>query len=457
MSVSTPAPPKTGTTAPPGTTVQAAATTTPGAAPGLLGRFTARNTPARLRLLLAVTIAASLLWGAAAAWTADQRTSAAANVVAGTEPLSFDAQQIYQSLSDADATEAAAFLAGTEPAAARSQYLADIARAETYLEAATAAAGNQGPGSELTVLSTEIPVYTGLVETARADNQQGLAVGAAFLGEASYLMRTALLPAASRLYQQENARLGAADQQATGLPILAVIVALAAGYVLLRAQRWLRRRTHRRLNYGLVAASVVGLVSLAWLLAGVTVARVQLLDARDHGSGPVQALAKADIAALRAHADESLTLINRSGDDANQADFARVARQLGPGPGTLLAEAAAAAQGSPGARAAAAAAGAAPAWYARHRRVRERDDGGDYNDAVRLAIGPWPGGSSSMMFQRVQAQLTSAIGADQAAFASAASHGQDALAGLEAGMIVAALLMAAGCAWGLLSRLAEYR
>ena len=185
MSVSTPAPPKTGTTAPPGTTVQAAATTTPGAAPGLLGRFTARNTPARLRLLLAVTIAASLLWGAAAAWTADQRTSAAANVVAGTEPLSFDAQQIYQSLSDADATEAAAFLAGTEPAAARSQYLADIARAETYLEAATAAAGNQGPGSELTVLSTEIPVYTGLVETARADNQQGLAVGAAFLGEAS--------------------------------------------------------------------------------------------------------------------------------------------------------------------------------------------------------------------------------------------------------------------------------
>jgi hypothetical protein len=450
MSVSTPAPPKTGTTA------QAAATTSPGTAPGPLARFTARNTPARLRLLLAVTIAASLLWGAAAAWTASQRTSAAGNVVAGTEPLSFDAQQIYQSLSGADATEAAAFLAGTEPAAARSQYLADIARAETYLEAATAAAGNQGPGSELTVLSTEIPVYTGLVETARADNLQGLAVGAAFLGEASYLMRTALLPAANRLYQQENARLSAADQQATGLPILAVLVALAAGYVLLRARRWLRRRTHRRLNYGLAAASVAGLVSLAWLLTAVTVARVQLLDARDHGSGPVQALAKADIAALRAHADESLTLINRSGDDANQADFLRVERQLGPGPGTLLSEAAAAAQGSPGARAAAAAAAAAPAWYATHQQVRTLDDNGDYPGAVNLAIGP-EAGSSGARFQRVQTQLTSAIGADQAAFAAAAGRGQDALTGLAAGMIVAALLMAAGCAWGLLSRLAEYR
>jgi hypothetical protein len=445
MSVSTPAPPRAGTTAPTGTT------------PGLLGRFTARNTPARLRLLLAVTIAASLLWGAAAAWTAGERTSAAGNVVAGTEPLSFDAQQIYQSLSDADATEATAFLARTEPAAARSQYLADIARAETYLEAATAAAGNQRPGPELTVLSTEIPVYTGLVDTARADNQQGLAVGAAFLGEASYLMRTVLLRAANRLYQQENARLSTADQQATGLPILAVLVALAAGYVLLRAQRWLRRRTHRRLNYGLAAASAVGLLSLAWLLTGVTVARVQLLDARDHGSGPVQALAKADIAALQAHADESLTLINRSGDDGNQTDFLRVERQLGPGPGTLLTGAAAAAQGSPGARAAAAAAAAAPAWYARHRQVRTLDDGVNYPGAVQLAIGPVRGGSSGAMFQRVQTQLTSAIGADQAAFASAASSGQDALTGLEAGMIVAALLMAAGCAWGLLSRLAEYR
>jgi len=418
--------------------------------------LTGQTTPARLRLLLAVTIAASLLWGAAAAWTASQRTSAAGNVVAATEPLSYDAQQIYQSLSDADATQAAAFLALSEPGAGRGRYLADMARAETYLEAATAAAGNQGLGSELTVLSTEIPVYTGLVETARADNQQGLAVGAAFQGEASHLMRTTLLPAADLVYQQENARLATADQQATGLPILAIIVALAVGYALFRAQRWVSKRTHRVLNYGLVAASVVGLISLAWLLAGVTVARVQLLDARDHGSGPVQALAKADIAALRAHADESLTLINRSGDDSNQADFLRVEKQLGPGPGTLLTEAAAAAQGSPGARAGAAAAAAAPAWYATHRRVRALDDGGNYNAAVQLAIGPGPA-SSGTMFRRVDTQLTSAIGADQAAFRAAAGRGQDALTGLEAGMIVAALIMAAACAWGLLPRLAEYR
>src|SRR6202043_43968 len=100
-----------------------------------------------------------------------------------------------------------------------------------------------------------------------------------------------------------------------------------------------------------------------------TIARVQLLDARDHGSAPVEALAQADIAALRAQADESLTLINRGGDDANQADFLRVERQLGPGPGTLLTQAAGEARGS-----LAAGAGAGPGC-ARPPRVAPRPEG----------------------------------------------------------------------------------
>src|SRR5260370_17404916 len=208
-------------------------------------------------------------------------------------------------------------------------------------------------------------------------------------------MRTRLLPAANGSYTQENARLAAADGQASALPILAVVVAIAAAYVLLRAQRWLARRTHRVLNAGLVAASLAGLISLTWLLTGLAIARAHLLDARDHGSAPVEALAQADIAALRAHADKSLTLINRSGDDANQADFVRVEKQLGPGPGTLLTQAAVAARGSPGGRLAAAAAAAAPAWFATHRQVRALDGGGNYNAAVQLAIGSGPASSGA--------------------------------------------------------------
>jgi hypothetical protein len=56
-----------------------------------------------------------------------------------------------------------------------------------------------------------------------------------------------------------------------------------------------------------------------------------------------------------------------------------------------------------------------------------------------------------------EADLEAAIGADQSVFASNAAPGSDAFTGLEAGIIVLALVMAVGCGWGLTRRLAEYR
>ena len=44
-----------------------------------------------------------------------------------------------------------------------------------------------------------------------------------------------------------------------------------------------------------------------------------------------------------------------------------------------------------------------------------------------------------------------------AVFAASARDGRDAFTGLAVGMIVASLLMVAGCTWGLSRRLAEYR
>ena len=53
--------------------------------------------------------------------------------------------------------------------------------------------------------------------------------------------------------------------------------------------------------------------------------------------------------------------------------------------------------------------------------------------------------------------VSRAIAADQVFFHTNATAGGSAFTGLEAGIIVAALLMALGCAWGLSVRLAEYR
>src|SRR5947208_2170985 len=67
------------------------------------------------------------------------------------------------------------------------------------------------PNSPLAVLSSQLSVYTGVVETARANNLQGNPVGAAYQGEASTLMRDKLLPAARSLYDTETQ--GVADDQ----------------------------------------------------------------------------------------------------------------------------------------------------------------------------------------------------------------------------------------------------
>ena len=433
-------------------------------------RLETATTPGRLRLLLVTLVILSLAWGVIAALIADQHASAAANVVAVSEPLSLDAEQIYQSLSDADATAANAFLAGgLEPAAARQHYNADIAQAAIRIQAASALVGSSAArtqlpgnlqasaagsatGDDLATLSAGLPVYTGEVETARADDRLGLPLGAAYLREASALLRGTLLTAASDIYTRESGLLTSASAQATGLPLIvfAIVFGLGVGYVLYRSWRWLTRRSHRMINYGLLVAAVAGALSLVWLASAFAVGRTELLHAQQHGSVPAEAFARADVAALQAHADESLTLIDNSGDDSYQQDFISQQKLLGPGPGTLLA----AVQAPAGSGVSVSAARAdAQAWYQAHAALRALDNGGNHAAAVQSALA----GDAAAKFASLSTVLSNGINADQAVFASSAHNGRDAFTGLTIGMIVVSLVMAAGCAWGLSRRLAEYR
>jgi len=427
-------------------------------------RLDGAATPTRLGLLLAVLIVFSLAWGVLAGLTASQHASAAADVVAVSEPLSLDAEQIYTSLSDAGATAASAFLAGgLEPAKARQRYQADITQAAIKIEAASALVGSSAArtqlpgqlakrtaaadaaiGDDLAILSGQLPAYADEVGTARADNRLGLPLGAAYLREASELLRTKLLPAAGDIYTRESALLTSSSAQATGLPlvVVAVLVGLGIGYVLVRSSRWLARHTHRMVNYGLLLTALAGLVSLVWLAGAFALGRADLLHAQQQGSVPAQAFARAEVAALQAHADESLTLIDNSGEDSYQQDFEVQAKALGPGPGSLLT--------ATGSREAVA---QAQAWYQAHKALRAQDDAGNHATAVTSA----QTGAAAQAFGKLSATLSEGITTHQATFDSSARSGRDAFTGLAIGMVVAALVMVAGCAWGLSRRLAEYR
>jgi hypothetical protein len=183
---------------------------------------------------------------------------------------------------------------------------------------------------------------------------------------------------------------------------------------------------------------------------------VDLQRAVGHGSAPAETLAQADIDTQQVRGDEVLNLISRSGDATFQQDFLAMRRQLGPGPGTLFTSAAAASSGGAAAAPTAAAARDEQAWYGVNEQVYRLDSAADYAAETRLVIGTGPG-SSAAGFGRAEGDLSRAIAADQVIFHSSAAAGRGDFGGLQAGIVVAALLMAVGCVWGISRRLAEYR
>jgi PBP superfamily domain len=266
-----------------------------------------------------------------------------------------------------------------------------------------------------------------------------------------------LLPAARASYAQENAALTAASAQATGLPwiVAMLILAIVLAFVLYRAQRWLSRSTHRVLNIGMLAATVALVVSAVWLIGSFAVARTDLQRAAGHGSEPAEALAQAAIDTQQARGYQVLNLISRSGDATFVKDFQTVRAKLGPGPGTLLAAAASSSSGA-GAHWAAAAGRDLQSWYTAIGQAYALDSKAQYTTETALVIGTGANASTAG-FARVEADLSNAINADDAVFHSNATAGRNAFTGLDLVIVIAAALMAAGCAWGLSRRLAEYR
>jgi hypothetical protein len=427
---------------------------------GRPGRSRALATPAALRLLLAALVLLSLAWGEFGGWVAAQHSSAARALVAVDEPLSLDAQQMYQSIADADATITAALLTSSQPDLAPLQrYARDIATAAADLSRLRA--GDSGPGADasLTALIGGLADYADYVAKARTEYATGYPLtGGSFVQVASEEAHLVLLPAAKAVFAREDAARGAASSQATGLPLVvtALVLALITGYVLLRAQRWLARRTNRVLSPGLVLASLLLVVSVIWLAAGFLSARSDLDSGIDQGAAPAQELALAAIGVQQIRGDAVLNVISRSGNASFADDFKTASRQIGPGPGSWLTLAAAQQAGGRGAALVGAAIHDAPAWYTANQGVYTLGSKASYAAEQDLVVGSGPG-STAAGYSTLENELSDAIQADQAVFATGATAGRHVLDPLAWVVIVASLLMAAGCGWAVSRRLAEYR
>ncbi|MFC4857617.1 hypothetical protein [Actinophytocola glycyrrhizae] len=421
-------------------------------------RELARTTPGVLVVLTVALVLVSLLVGLFTALNVQSRAKALDDLAARSGPLSIAAQDLYRSLSDADATANSAFLAGgLERADVRARYEADIAQATAALGTAVAArepADLADPESPLSVLSRELSTYTGLVETARANNRQGLPVGAAYQREASNLMREELLPAAQRLYTDETAVLRADQDRAGGLPVVEVLLGLVLLALLVLAQRYLRQRTRRRLNIGLLVATGAAVLSLAWVLIATTGVMANVDASQENGSEQTDVLAQARIAALAARGNETLTLVARGSGAQAEDDYQEAVGRLVTG-GGLLARAQDIATGAVREDVQAAIV-AQRDWHEVHDRIRQLDGDGDYLGAVALTIGPGEDGAAAK-FDAVDTALREAIAATEATFEDEVAQADGALTGTVIGVLALALLAAAGAATGIWQRLKEYR
>ena len=408
------------------------------------------TTPERLRRVAAVLVVGCLAAALAGVVSGAARTASVQQARTTISALTADSAEIYRALADADAMATSGYVAGgREPTAVRARYDADVAAAADRL---VDAAGRLPEGGPIAAIGAQLPVYTGLVETARTLNRGGLPLGQAYLGSASELMRTTILPAAAELHRTQAAALDAAHRRGAAVPfaVLLLLAAALAGVVDVSLRE--RRRTHRTLSVGLLAAGVALVAALGWWAVAATVATTRLDGAQRHAAATT-ALDDARTAVLQARSGESLTLVARSARFASDDDVvAQVARVVGPD--GLLARGDGGAPGS--AQRLCAVAAALDEWRAAHQRVRELDDGGRYAEAVASVVTAQPGGSGAA-FARLDAALADAIGAERAAYADDADAAARALTGVSIGPALLAVLAAVAVVAGLGRRIGEYR
>jgi hypothetical protein len=415
-----------------------------------------RTTPVRLWSAAIAIAVLALLTGLVAALATSERQGATTAAWQNAEPLMVTAQAVDTSLSDAGTTAGASFLQGRlEPPALQRRYNSDLALASADVAVAAREAGSDpAVAQSLQTLSTDLPVYAGIVQDADFNERQAsYPLAAAYIAEANNLMRTAILPAAASVYGTESGRL-ADDQSQGGSPliaILAVLAFLALLFVLVVAQRWLSRRFHRTWNVALAVATVIVLALGIWLTVALTSQTNGVNSALVNGSRPVSTFTQARILALRARADDELTLLTRDSDPTYQSDYVSTAAAL-----AHLLDSPASSTGSSAAHQLARAKAAFASYSSVHGEIRRDDKANDLSGAVALASGS-ASGQLPAISSDLNSDLSDGISASQGTFANTTSGAASDLDGLIWGLAIGAVLVAALVLLGFRPRIAEYR
>ncbi len=415
-----------------------------------------RQTPGQLRGILAVLVVLTLGAGVTAMVSILGKNAVIEETTSQSGRLSVAALDLYQALSQADATAASSYLTpGAASEEVRDAYREALRDATVALTTAAGEVETSADAQLVANLNAHLPVYTGLVESARTFNRLGEPVGATYQHQASTLMRSEMLPDADALQHNAIDQLGEARESAASFPwIPAVLAALALG-VLVWAQLWLTRRTNRVFNLGLVGATVAMVGMVGWLVL-VSLASASHTDrSHEEGADPLALLAEAHIAAQQARAEESLVLIAR-GEDSKAEERYTAQMELLTGEDGLLAQLNEAYGDDPElADSLAAAQESAGTWSAGHDEVIKLARAGEYSAAVEMAVGDSEE-SLATSFDALNEQLTAATEVSADRFVDATGDASRSLSGAAAGLATLCLLALVSAAIGIQMRVAEY-
>ncbi|GIE97317.1 hypothetical protein Ari01nite_47820 [Paractinoplanes rishiriensis] len=412
---------------------------------GLFRRLRAlrHTSPGRLQLALAALLTLGLLTGLVGGLTGYSAGSATSDLGNRAQPLLVEAEAIYSGLAEADTTAAQAFLAGgLEPAALTRRYDDALTRATTALASAARRTPEGSPAAaSIEVLANGVARYAALVATARAVNRQGLPVGASYLSSASALNRDVLLPQAQALFRGAQDEVAGGYDDATGAGWRLLLTVLVAGLLaaLLLTQAHLSLTTKRTFNVPLVGATVLTALLALGSLIVLSNQSTHLNRAGTTGSQPASALAEVRILVLRERGDEALTLAARGGGAAYDKDFEDARASVGTALGNEYLTTKAR--------------GAHQTYLETHETVRELDKNGDYDAAVKLAIGD----QTTEAFETLTAEIATALEGRKAAFTAEIGTAGRGLGLLTVLVPLLALAVCVLAAAGIRARLEEYR
>ncbi|MCK0175627.1 MULTISPECIES: protein kinase G-activating protein GlnX [Mycobacteriaceae] len=409
------------------------------------------TTPGRILTIGLVLSALAVASALATSTTIDDRQQALTTVLNHTEPLSFAAGQLYTRLSVADAAAATAFIAGTEPRDVRQRYEQAITDAAVALTRASSGLTDEDLVQLLGRINAELAVYTGLVETARTNNRAGNPVGSSYLSEASSLMQAKILPDAQRLYEETSARVDQETTASTRIPAPVILVVLATLLFGLFANRWLARRTRRRVNIGFVAGGLAVLIMVLWVGTALTISTADSRSAKSSGAESLKTITTLAITAQQARADETLALIRRGDEEVRKQSYYQRIDVMQSQLAEFLDR-----DNSIDKTDLAAAESLLTRWRAADDRINAYIAVGNYQAATQVALGTGED-DSTPAFDQLNEALNKGIEQSRNQLRNDILNARRVLSGATAGAAALSVVAAIAVALGLWPRLSEYR